>query len=569
MESNSENLKILRHSAAHLLAHAVQRLFPNTKCTIGPATDDGFFYDLLPEKNFTLDDLPSIQKMMQVISDENHPIVHAQISKSVAREMYADNPFKLELIDGIQEDTVGIAVQGDFTDLCRGGHVENTGQIKHFALLTTSGSYWRGDQKNQALQRIYGTAFFSNEDLEQYLQRREQAQLYDHRKLGKELDLFSFHEEGPGFPFFHPNGIKILTTLKSYLRGLLNVAHYDEVETPMMLSDQLWRQSGHYAHYKENMYFCHIDTRDFAIKPMNCPGAFLIYADRPHSYRELPLRYAEFGKVHRHELSGVLHGLMRVRAFTQDDAHIFCTREQIEQEVLSIVTMTLQLFAKFGFEKISINVSTRPENSLGSDELWDIAISSLKNALQKSGQTFGINEGDGAFYGPKIDFGIEDSMGRNWQCGTIQLDFFQPENFDLTYVSAEGKKERPVIIHRAIFGSFERFLGIIIEHYKGKFPFWLAPLQIRVLTITDDQKEYAHSLVVQLHRRGIRIELEESSDPISGKIKSAQLARVAWMFVIGKKEVANNTVTLRYADGTQEFGLSLDDIIKKVEKELE
>jgi len=563
MKNDNAELKKLRHSVAHLLAHAMSELYPKTQLTIGPATDEGFFYDFLPEVNIKEEDLAPIAARMQILADKNYPLTHRQISKDEARKIYKDNRFKLELIDGIPGDTVGLAEQGDFYDLCRGDHVATTGLLKHFKLTGLSGSYWRADKKNQALQRISGTAFFTAQELTDYERKREEAAKYDHRKLGKQMDLFSFHDEGVGFPFFHPKGKTIINVLIKYLRTLLDEAEYQEISTPIMMSDELWRQSGHYAHYKDNMYFCNIDERQYAIRPMNCPGSILVYKERPHSYRELPMRLSEFGLVHRHELSGVLHGLLRVRAFTQDDAHVYCTEAQIEQEVLKIINMTYTVYKKFGFEKINVGLSTRPENSMGSLEWWDKATQALKNALDRAGLVYEIYEGEGAFYGPKIEFGIEDSMGRKWQCGTVQVDPFLPENFDLSYVASTGTKERPVMIHRAIYGSMERFFAILLEHYKGLYPFWLAPVQVRVLTITDDQKVYATSIVNALKAAGIRTEIDNSSDPISGQIKTAQLDKIPWMIVLGKKEVEQNTVTIRYFDGKQEFGVMLEQLLEK------
>lgn len=562
-----KDLSVLRHSAAHLLAHAITELFPGTLLTIGPATKEGFFYDFLPEKNFKDEDLVRIEERMHELSRKNILLTHKQILKDVARELYKDNLFKLELINDITGDTVGLAEQGDFYDLCRGGHVDSTGDIKYFKLLHTSGSYWRADKNNTALQRITGTAFFTQEDLDAFVQQREDAIQFDHRRLGKELDLFSFHEEGVGFPFFHPHGKIVLNALVDHLRKYLRKAGYQEISTPTMLSDELWRQSGHYQHYKDNMYFCMIDERSYALKPMNCPGSTLVYKERPRSYRELPLKYAELGHVHRHELSGVLSGLFRVRAFTQDDAHIFCTKEQIEQEVTNFIALRDNVFKIFGFSNTQIAISTRPEKAMGSDELWTIATNALEDALKKAGKDYVVCEGEGAFYGPKIEFRMEDSLKRVWTCSTIQVDFFLPENFDLNYISHEGIKVRPVMLHRAIYGSLERFFGIILEHFKGKLPFWLAPVQIKVLTITDEQNEYAQHVVSILEDADIRVECDTSSDPISGQIKRAQLERVPWMIVIGKKEVENNTVTLRYLDGKQEFGLSIDDVVEKAREE--
>ncbi len=564
-----EALNKLRHSAAHLLAHAIQELYPTTQLTIGPATEDGFFYDVLPTEHFKEEDLPKIEQKMHEIAKRNLPIIHREISKKEAVELYKNNPFKLELIEQIPGETVGIAEQGNFKDLCKGGHVENTGEIKHVKLLSLSGSYWRANKDNQPLQRIYGTAFFTQDELDAYSNRLEEAKKYDHRKIGKELDLFSFHEEGTGFPFFHPGGIIIIEQLKKILRKKLNEANYQEVATPIMLSEKLWQQSGHYDHYKDYMYFCGVEGKNYAIKPMNCPGAILIYKTKPHSYRELPLRLSEFGKVHRHELSGVLHGLFRVRAFTIDDGHIFCTPEQIEQEVRTSIENTMSVLNLFNFPSIKVALSTKPENAIGSDTQWEKATKALMNALDKERIPYTLQEGEGAFYGPKIEFHIEDSMGRSWQCGTIQLDFFLPERFELSYVTSEGIKATPVIIHRAIIGSFERFLGMLVEHYKGKLPFWLAPTQVAILTITDEQKPYAQEWYNRLKEHGIRVELDETSDPLSGKIKHAQLKKIPWMLVIGNKEAAASTVTLRYQDGKQEFGLSRDAIEKKIAEELQ
>ncbi|MDP3889395.1 MAG: threonine--tRNA ligase [bacterium] len=563
-----KKLEQLRHSAAHLLAHAVTELFPTTTLTIGPATQEGFFYDLLPEKNFKEDDLIIIEQRMHEIAKRNVPITHEQMTKKEARELYKNNPFKLELIDQIPDDTVGIARQGNFYDLCKGGHVASTGDIKHFKLLNISGSYWRADRTKQALQRITGTAFLTEKDFKEYEKRRADALMYDHRRVGKEMDLFSFHDEGLGFPFFHPKGKRILNNLRNFLRQKLEAADYREIATPIMLTDELWKRSGHYAHYKENMFFSTIDEQQYAIRPMNCPGSILIYKNRPRSYRELPLRLAEFGLDHRYELSGVLHGLFRVRAFTQDDAHIYCTKEQIDQEIINCVNLAHDVLKRFNFSNISVDLSTKPAKAMGSEALWEQATNALKKALEKINLRYTVCEGEGAFYGPKIDFHIEDSIGRSWQCSTIQLDFFQPENFDLTYITPEGTKARPVMIHRAIFGSFERFLGVLIEHYKGKFPFWLAPVQVKILTITDEQKEYAQAILATLAQNGVSVEIDTSSDQISGQIKRAQQERVPWMLVLGKKEVENSTYTLRYLDGKQEFGLSLEQLLAKVDSAL-
>jgi len=564
---SKEDFHKLRHSAAHLLAQAVLELYPDTKLTIGPATDEGFFYDFLPTTTFKEEDLESIADKMREIVKRDLPIIQKEISKEEARKLYKDNPFKLELIDEIPEDTVGLSCQGDFCDLCKGGHVESTGKLGNFKLLNLSGAYWRADKSNPALQRISGTVFFTPEELAQWEKMKEEAAKYDHRKLGKELDLFSFQEEGPGFVFFHPKGKAIFNVMQNYMQKELDQAGYHDIGTPIVLSDKLWRQSGHWDHYKENMYFIEKEGRDYAVRPMNCPGGILIYKDRPRSYRELPLRLSEFGIDHRYELSGVLHGLFRVRAFTMDDGHIFCTEDQIEQEVSDTINLIFKILHKFGFDNVKVALATRPESSMGSDEIWEKATNALIKALEKNKVDYETHEGEGAFYGPKLEFRIEDSMGREWQCSTVQVDLLMPERFDLTYISPEGKKERTVMIHRAIYGSMERFIGVLLEHYKGNLPFWISPIQARVLTITDAQNAYGLEILKQLKDAGIRADVDESSDPLSGKIKVAQEERIPWMLVIGKKEEANKTVTLRHRDGSQEMGIPLDDLIKKAIQE--
>ncbi len=563
--SQEEELQRLRHSAAHLAAHAVFELYPDTKLTIGPATAEGFFYDLLPVKNFKEEDLAGIEQRMREISVRNIPLTHKEISKEKARALFKDNPFKLELIDGIPGETVGLASQGEFHDLCKGGHVAFTGDIKHFKLTGISGSYWRANREGTPLQRISGTAFLSAQEFEENEQRILNAQLYDHRRLGKQLDYFSFHDEGPGFPFFHHKGKLIINLLTNYMRSILKKADYQEIETPFMLSDELWRRSGHYHFYQDKMYFSCIDEKSFAIKPMNCPGSILIYKERPRSYRELPLRLNEFGRVHRHELSGVLHGLFRVRAFTIDDTHIYCTADQIEKEILTNLTIITTMMKKFGFENLKIGVSTKPEKAMGDDLLWEKATNGLISALNAAGLPYTIQEGEGAFYGPKIEIKMKDSMNREWQCGTIQIDFFQPENFDLTYIASDGTFKRPVIIHQAMYGSLERFFGVLLEHYQGHLPFWLSPVQIRLVTVSDEQKPYAKELLSFLEKHNVRAEMDTSSDTLSSQIKSAQLAKVPWMLVLGKKEVAENVVTLRYYDGKQEQGLTWQQLLEKTQ----
>lgn len=567
MSNHNNDLQALRHSAAHLLAHAVSELYPTTLLTIGPATSDGFFYDMLPEKNFKEEDLPIISARMQEIVQKNYPLEHKQISKEEARKIFANNRFKLELIDQIPGDTVGLATQGNFHDLCRGGHISHTGLLKYVKLQSISGSYWRADRDNQPLQRISGIAFFTQEELDAYEKHQQELHLYDHRRLGKQMDLFSFHDEGVGFPFFHPKGKRVINTLTAYMRKLQQENDYQEISTPTMLSDELWRRSGHYEFYHDKMYFSIIDEKSYAIKPMNCPGSILIYKTRPRSYRELPLKLAEYGHCHRHELSGVLHGLMRVRAFTQDDAHIYCAPEQLEHEIITIINMVFKMLSKFDLHDISFAISTRPEKYMGSDALWETATNALTDALVKSNAKYTIKAGEGAFYGPKIEVVIQDSMGRKWQCGTIQVDFFQPENFDLSYVTAQGTKERPVIIHQAIFGSLERFFAIVLEHYKGNLPFWLAPVQMRLLTVTDAQNEYATQLYHELKKSGVRVEIDTSSDPLGGKIKNAQQDKIPWMLVIGKKEAEAQTVTIRHQDGKQEPAVSLELLHQKITAE--
>lgn len=560
------SLETLRHSTAHLAARALLELFPDTKLTIGPATKTGFFYDFQSETTLKQSDLEKVSERMKELANQNIPFTHEQISKEEAREMFKDNPFKLELIDNLPGDTVGLSRQGDFYDLCRGGHVDSTSKLKHFILTGLSGSYWRADRDNAKLQRITGTSFPTSKELRMYLKRVQDAAKYDHRKLGKEMDLFSFQQEGAGFPFYHPKGTQIFNRLKSYMRKIWEKNNYQEIVTPAMLDADLWKRSGHYDHYKDNMYFCDVEDRDYAIKPMNCPGAILTYKQRPHSFRELPLRLAEFGHVHRFELSGVLHGLFRVRAFTIDDSHIFCMPEQLESEILNSIKIIDDTFKLFEFSNVSYAVSTRPEDSMGTTELWDAATNALTDTLTKAGKKFEILEGEGAFYGPKIEVTIKDSMDREWQCSTIQIDFFQPQNFDISYVASGGEKKQPVMIHQAIFGSLERFFGIIIEHLKGHMPFWLAPTQVKVLPITSEHNDYATSILEKLESQGIRAQLDQSQEPLSAKIKVAQLAKTPWMLVVGDKEVEQKTVTLRYVTGKQEFGLSIEDVLKKAQE---
>ncbi|MBN1549461.1 threonine--tRNA ligase [Candidatus Babeliales bacterium] len=564
-----KDILLLRHSAAHLLAHAVTELYPGTLLTIGPATETGFFYDFLPLHNFKESDLPKIEQRMLEIAQRNLPIEHKQVPKAEALKLFKDNPFKLEMINQIPEETVGIATQGDFYDLCKGGHVLTTGDIKHFKLTGISGSYWRADRSNQALQRLSGIVFFTKDDLIAFEDASEQAKLCDHRRLGKQLELFSFHDEGVGFPFFHPKGKTILNIMIEYLRTELTALNYQELQTPVLLSNELWKRSGHWDFYKDKMYFCTVHEEDttYAVRPMNCPGSILIYKDRPRSYRELPLKLSEFGLVHRYELSGVLHGLMRARAFTIDDAHIYCTVDQMEQEILETIELTFRVLKKFGFHDITVGLSTRPEESMGDAALWEKATNALKNALNLAKVDYNLQEGEGAFYGPKIEFVFRDSMGREWQGGTIQVDFCNPENFDMTYIAPGGTRQRPVMIHRAIYGSLERFFAVVLEHYKGILPLWLSPVQACILTITDEQKAYAQIVYKKLRDAGLRVEVDESSEKISAKIKTAQLAKIPWMLILGKKEADAKTITLRKHDGSQAFGLTIEQVILEAKEQ--
>ena len=564
MEEQSYNL---RHSAAHLLAQAVLELYPGTKITIGPVTKDGFFYDFLPPENFKEEDLEKIEKKMREIVEQDLKVEGREVSKEEAKQFFKDNEFKMEIIDSLPDDEiVSIYTQGSFSDLCKGGHVESTGKIKHFKLTAVAGSYWRADRENTPLQRISGVVFETKEELDNYFKRIEEAKLYDHRRLGKQLDLFSFHEEAPGIVFFHDKGTKIFNKLINFLRGLQTEAGYQEVKTPLILHESLWKTSGHYDHYKENMFFTSVEDATYCVRPMNCPGGVLLYKEKQHSYKEFPLRIAEFGLDHRCELSGVLHGMFRVRGFTMDDAHMYCTPEQVSSEVNNALKLAAKVYGRFGFENVKMAVATRPEKSIGSDDLWENATQALKDGLEASGFEYEINEGEGAFYGPKIEMHIKDAMGREWQCGTIQVDFFIPKNFELEYIDSDQSRKQPVMIHRAIYGSLERFIGILTEHYKGHFPFWLAPVQARILTITDNQQEYAQDLQKRLQKEGLLVERDESGGQISAQIRRAQMDKIPWMLVIGKKEVENNTITLRHVDGKQEFGLTIDQLLAKAEE---
>jgi threonyl-tRNA synthetase len=498
---------------------------------------------------------------MHEIVKRDYPITGRQVSKEEARELFKDNKFKLELIDQIEGETVGVYSQNNFHDLCEGGHVASTGKVQFFKLIGISGSYWKADRSGTPLQRIAGVAFLNKKDFDAYLQRIKDAKLYDHRRLGQELDLFSFHEYAAGMPFFHHKGTIVFNELIHFSRKL-HQKEYQEIRTPIMMNEQLWKTSGHYDNYKENMYFTNVEEMPYCVRPMNCPGAMLVYKQAIHSYKELPLRLAEYGIDHRCELSGVLHGMFRVRAFTMDDAHIFCTTEQIEDEIVGVLDLSHHLYRNFGFEEIKFALSTRPEKSMGSEEQWNIATKALQNALENQKIKYILKEGEGAFYGPKIEMIITDAMGREWQCGTIQVDFFLPKNFEIEYIDSDQSRKTPIVIHRAIYGSIERFFGILLEHYKGHLPFWLSPVQIRVLTITDQQHEYAKNLVDELIKHGLRAELDDHGDQINAQIRRAQNEKIPWMLVVGKKEVENNTITLRHSSGKQEFGLTLEKVLE-------
>jgi len=536
-----------RHTTSHILAQAVKRLYPEAKLAIGPAIDNGFYYDFDIEKPFSTEDLESIEKEMSKIIKEDYKIERFALPRDEAIKFMEEKgeSYKVELIRDLPEgEEISFYKQGEFVDLCAGPHVPSTGKIKAFKLLSVAGAYWRGNEKNKMLQRIYGTSFAKKSELDEYIYRLEEAKKRDHRKLGRELDLFDILDEGPGFPFFMPKGMVLRNTLEEYWRQEHKKRGYQEIRTPIILSEELWHRSGHWDHYKDNMYFTKIDEGDYAIKPMNCPGGMLVYKRRLHSYRDLPQRMAELGLVHRHELSGALHGLMRVRCFTQDDAHIFMTPEQIQDEILGVIDLIDSFYNVFGF-KYHVELSTRPEDSMGTEEQWELATNALKNALESKKMEYKINEGDGAFYGPKIDFHLEDSIGRTWQCGTIQLDFQMPEKFDLVYVGADGEKHRPVMVHRVVFGSIERFIAILTEHYAGAFPTWLAPVQVKLLPILDKHHDYALKIRDILEEAGIRTEVDLRNEKIGYKIREAQIQKVPYMLVIGDKEMDNEAVAVR------------------------
>lgn len=569
--TTNEGLEILRHSTSHLMAQAVKRLYPNVQVTIGPAIKDGFYYDFDTDKPFTDEDLPKIEAEMKKIIKENIPVFRKIMTKKDAIEYFKKNnePYKVEIIEDIDADTVSFYEQGDFIDLCRGPHVPSTGYLKSYKLMSVAGSYWRGDSNNKMLSRIYGTAFESKESLDNYLKKLKEAKERDHRKLGKELNLFSFHDEGPGFPFWHPRGMIIYKEVESYIRKENEKRGYVEIKTPAILNEELWHRSGHWDNYKENMYFTEIDETKFAIKPMNCPGGLIVYNSNIHSYRDLPLRVAELGFVHRHELSGALHGLFRVRAFTQDDAHIFCTEEQLADEIINTIDYYLSVYKDFGFKNFEIFVSTRPKKSIGTDEAWELATNSLINALDKLNIAYKINEGDGAFYGPKIDFNIKDVLDRNWQCGTLQVDFSLPMRFEISYEGKDGRKHTPVMLHRAILGSMERFIGILTEHYNGKFPLWLSPLQVAIVNVLNDknQIERIKEIANAFKNENFRVEIDDGNDNLGTKIKKYRLQRTPYTVIIGAEELSSGKLSVRTRSSKELKDIDLIEFIEKLKKE--
>lgn len=563
-------LRTMRHTAAHILAQAVKHLYPSAKLTIGPAIDDGFYYDFDMEEPLTNEQLKAIEKEMGRILAANYPIRRFELPKEEAIRLMEqrEEPYKVELINGLEDGAViSFYEQGDFTDLCAGPHCPSTGRVKAVRLTSCTGAYWRGDSKNKMLQRVYGTAFNSTEALEAHLKMLEEAKKRDHRKLGKELGLFMLTEEGPGFPFFLPKGMVLRNTLVDYWRQVHKRYGYVEISTPMILNRDLWLRSGHWDHYKDNMYTTVIDEQDFAVKPMNCPGGMLAYKNEPHSYRELPLRMGELGMVHRHELSGALHGLFRVRCFTQDDAHIFMTRDQMKEEIQSVVRLFDEVYSVFGLS-YQIELSTMPEDHIGEEADWNFATETLKNAILEMGKNFVVNEGDGAFYGPKLDFHLADSLGRTWQCGTIQLDFQMPERFDLEYTGEDGLKHRPVMIHRVVLGSIERFIGVITEHFAGAFPVWLAPVQVKVMPITDRAKAYSEEIAAQLDELGFRVEKDLRNEKIGYKIREAQMQKIPYMLVLGEKEMADGTVSVRDRKTGETTTMTMEDFLCKLDREV-
>ena len=563
---DKEALKVMRHSAAHVMAQAVLRVYKDAKLTIGPVIEDGFYYDIDMEP-ISEDDFPKIEAEIKKLVKEKIPIQRSDVSKAEALAFYADEPYKLEMISALEDGQISFYEQGDFTDLCRGPHVPHTGFVKAIKLTKVSGAYWRADQSKAQLQRLYGTAFFNKKELKEHLRFLEEAKKRNHRKIGETLDLFSFHDEAPGMPFFHAKGMELWNSLLEYWRYEHKTAGYVETKTPIMLHRALWERSGHWENYRENMYTSMVDEEDYAIKPMNCPGGMLLYGTRPHSYREFPIRAAEVGLVHRHEMSGVLAGLFRVRAFHQDDAHIFMTPDQIRAEILGALQLSERIYGTFGLD-FHLELSTRPEKSIGTDQQWDVATEGLRGALDAYGREYRLNEGDGAFYGPKIDLHIQDALKRTWQCGTIQLDMSLPERFDLSYIAQDNEKHRPIMIHRTILGSIERFLGILIEHFAGKFPLWMAPVQAVALPINDALIPYAQKVKGSLEQAGLRTEVDSRTESLNKKIRGAQLSNIPLILTIGAKEQASNTLSVRTLDGKVKMGVLRDEFIQTVSKNI-
>ncbi len=566
--ASKEGIAVVRHSTAHLLAHALKRIYPSIHFGIGPVIEDGFYYDVELDSPITPSDLPQIEKVMKQIINENVQINRKEVSREKAKQLFAHDPLKLELLEDIpQDETVTVYEQGDFYDLCRGPHIPSTGKIQHFKLTKVSGAYWRGDSNNKMLQRIYGVAFATKDELRDYFVFLEEAEKRNHRKLGKELELFMFSEEAPGMPFYLANGQIIRNELESFLRNLQAEYDYKEVRTPLMMNQRLWEQSGHWDHYKENMYFTQVDEQSFALKPMNCPGHMLIFKNERHSYRDLPIRMAEFGQVHRHEFSGALNGLLRVRSFCQDDAHIFVTPEQIEDEITLALKIIDHVYKVFGFE-YEIELSTRPEDSMGSEELWNRAETALENVLNNLGYPYKINEGDGAFYGPKIDIHIKDAIQRSHQCATVQLDFQLPEKFDLTYIDKQNEKARPVVIHRAVFGSIDRFLGILIEHFAGAFPVWLAPTQVQIVPVSQVHLDYCLKIQSQLRQLGVRVKIDEDEEKLGYKIRRAQMQKIPYIIVLGEEELKENAVNVRKHGEKQSISMPFKDFKENIVKQI-
>ena len=567
---DKEGKQIFWHTSAHLMALAIERMFPDVKFAIGPSIDQGFYYDFDTPHRFTPEDLLNIEEEMKKIVKEGYEMERYEMDRDEAIKHFKemDEKYKVDLIEHFPEgEVISFYKLGEFVDLCRGPHLKDVSKIKAVKLLSIAGAYWRGDENNEMLQRIYGITFPKKSELDSYLNMIEEAKLRDHRKIGKELDLFSFHEEGPGFPFFHPNGMIVRNELLNWWRGVLQERGYGEILTPMILNEELWHKSGHWDHYKENMYFTKIDDADYAIKPMNCPGSTIVYRTNLHSYKEFPLRLSEFGLVHRHELSGALHGLFRVRSFTQDDAHIFCLPEQIEDEVFKMIDLADYLYSTFGF-KYTLELSTRPDDYMGDLETWEMAEGALKAALEKKNMPYKINPGDGAFYGPKIDFHLQDAIGRDWQCGTIQLDMQMPVNFDLTYIDANNERKRPVMLHRAMFGSIERFLGILIEHFAGKFPLWMAPVQVEVIPVSEKTNEYAQKVYEELKNKGFRVEIDTRNSQMGAKIRDAQMRKINYMLILGEKERDNGSISVRTRNNENINDIKLDKFMEDLSEEI-